>query len=171
MLKATRFSGRHYLTRWISVGQRLFHSSSLLFFFLFLSTFIGTGVSAQASDVESGQEEILLGMSTALSGPAEQLGKNMLLGINMQFAKENDQGGINGRQLRLIAMDDGYEPNRTAPNMRTLIEQDKVLAVIGNVGTPTAISAIPIANEKRLYCLLHLQVRVYYVRHHQIATL
>lgn len=149
MLKATRFSGRHYLTRWISVGQRLFHSSSLLFFFLFLSTFIGTGVSAQASDVESGQEEILLGMSTALSGPAEQLGKNMLLGINMQFAKENDQGGINGRQLRLIAMDDGYEPNRTAPNMRTLIEQDKVLAVIGNVGTPTAISAIPIANEKK----------------------
>jgi ABC-type branched-subunit amino acid transport system substrate-binding protein len=49
----------------------------------------------------------------------------------------------------LIALDDGYEPTRTAPNMRRLIEKEQVLAVIGNVGTPTAIAAIPIANEQK----------------------
>ena len=54
---------------------------------------------------------------------------------------------MNGRKLRLIALDDGYEPTRTAPNMRQLIEKDNVLAVICNVGTPTAIVAVPLANE------------------------
>ncbi len=56
---------------------------------------------------------------------------------------------MKGRQLRLIELDDGYEPTRTAPNMRRLIEKEQVLAVIGNVGTPTAIAAIPIANEQK----------------------
>ncbi len=93
--------------------------------------------------------EILLGMSTALSGPAAELGKNMLLGINARLALENERGGIHGRPIRLLAWDDGYEPDRTAPNMRKLIEDENVLAVIGNVGTPTAISAIPIANEAK----------------------
>jgi branched-chain amino acid transport system substrate-binding protein len=51
--------------------------------------------------------------------------------------------------LRLIALDDGYEPARTAPNMRRLIEEDGVLAVIGNVGTPTAIAALPLAKKHR----------------------
>lgn len=93
--------------------------------------------------------EILLGMSTALSGPAAELGKNMLLGINARLALANENGGVHGRPLRLLAWDDGYEPDRTAPNMRKLIEDKNVLAVIGNVGTPTAISAIPIANESK----------------------
>lgn len=95
------------------------------------------------------RDEILLGMSTALSGPAAELGKNMLLGVNARLALENENGGIHGRFIRLIAWDDGYEPDRTAPNMRKLIEEKNVLAVIGNVGTPTAISAIPIANEAK----------------------
>ena len=58
-------------------------------------------------------------------------------------------GGVNGRKLRLIALDDGYEPARTAPNMRQLIEKDNVLAIIGNVGTPTAVVAVPLANEEK----------------------
>ncbi len=49
--------------------------------------------------------------------------------------------------LRLLSLDDGYEPARTAPNMRRLIEQDRVVAIVGNVGTPTAVVAIPIAVE------------------------
>jgi len=91
---------------------------------------------------------ILLGMSTALSGPAAELGRNMLLGVETGFDRVNRHGGIQGRELQVIALDDGYEPARTAPNMRQLITTQKVLAVIGNVGTPTAIAAIPIANQE-----------------------
>ena len=93
--------------------------------------------------------EIVLGMSTALSGPAADLGKNMQRGVLTGLERVNRSGGVKGRQLRLIALDDGYEPTRTAPNMRRLIEKEQVLAVIGNVGTPTAIAAIPIANEQK----------------------
>ena len=96
-----------------------------------------------------GTGEIVLGMSTALSGPAADLGKNMKQGVLVGLERANRAGGINGRSLKLIALDDGYEPTRTAPNMRKLIEQDRVLAVIGNVGTPTAIAAVPIANEQK----------------------
>ena len=94
-------------------------------------------------------DEIRVGMSTALTGPAEALGKGMRLGIESYFHKVNAAGGINGQQIRLITLDDGYEPDRTAPNMRTLIDREKVVAVIGNVGTPTAIVSVPIANERK----------------------
>lgn len=97
----------------------------------------------------AGDDEILLGMSTALTGPAAQLGINMRNGINAAFEEANASGGIHGRKLRLIALDDGYEPERTAPNMHELIKRRDVVAVVGNVGTPTAVAAIPIANETR----------------------
>jgi branched-chain amino acid transport system substrate-binding protein len=95
------------------------------------------------------QPEILLGMSTALTGPASDLGREMRLGVVAGLERANRAGGVNGFHLRLITLDDGYEPTRTAPNMRELLETDKVLAVIGNVGTPTAIAAVPIANEEK----------------------
>ena len=95
------------------------------------------------------KREIVLGMSTALSGPAGDLGKNMKQGVLTGLERANRSGGVHGGKLKLIALDDGYEPTQTAPNMRRLIQKEKVLAVIGNVGTPTAIAAIPIANEQK----------------------
>ena len=95
---------------------------------------LSTIVMAQNPAVK---EEIVLGMSTALSGPAADLGKNMKQGVLVGLKRANRAGGVNGRTLRLIALDDGYEPTRTAPNMRRLIQQEHVLVVIGNVGTPT----------------------------------
>ncbi|NIA15647.1 MAG: ABC transporter substrate-binding protein [Nitrospiraceae bacterium] len=88
-------------------------------------------------------------MSTALGGPAASLGINMRTGVLAAFEEANRAGGISGRKLRLIALDDGYEPARTVPNMHKLIKQENVLAVVGNVGTPTAVAAIPIANENK----------------------
>ncbi|NNL67044.1 MAG: ABC transporter substrate-binding protein [Myxococcales bacterium] len=88
-------------------------------------------------------------MSTALTGPAADLGSNMRAGVLAAFAEANARGGVHGRKLELTVLDDGYEPDRAAPNMRTLVEDPSVLGIIGNVGTPTAIAAIPIANESR----------------------
>jgi len=92
-------------------------------------------------------EDILLGMSTALSGPTAQLGTAMRDGVLLGLERANKEGGIQGRRLRLLVLDDGYEPTRTAPNMRRLIEEEKVLAVIGNVGTPTAIASLPLVRK------------------------
>ena len=92
-------------------------------------------------------DAIVLGMSTALSGPAGSLGSNMRAGVLAAFEEANQAGGINSRKLRLVALDDGYEPGRTTPNVRKLIDDEQVLAIVGNVGTPTAVAAIPIANE------------------------
>jgi hypothetical protein len=96
----------------------------------------GIGRGAEPGGRSSG--EILLGMSTALSGPAASMGEEMRTGVLAALERANRAGGIRGQRLRLIALDDGYEPLRTVPNMRRLVEKDEVLAVIGNVGTPTA---------------------------------
>lgn len=92
---------------------------------------------------------ILIGMSTALTGPARALGQGMKTGVQIYFDSVNKAGGINGRKLKLIVLDDGYEPAKTAPNMRKLIDEYGVMAIIGNVGTPTAIVSVPIANKKK----------------------
>jgi len=93
---------------------------------------------------------IRIGMSGAFSGPARELGEGMRKGIEAYFAHVNKQGGVLGRKLSLIALDDAYEPARTGPNMRKLIDDEQVFAVLGNPGTPTATVAVPIANEKHV---------------------
>jgi len=90
---------------------------------------------------------IKVGMSTALEGPASGLGSNVKLGVEAYFDQVNKNGGIAGRKLKLTALNDGYEPQQAGANMRKLIEEEKVVAVIGNVGTPTAVVTVPIANK------------------------
>lgn len=91
-----------------------------------------------------------MGMSAPFSGPASALGTGMREGVEGYFRYVNEHGGIHGRPLELIALDDAYEPVRTAPNMRQLADEKQVFAVIGNVGTPTAAVSVPIANDKKL---------------------
>ena len=92
-------------------------------------------------------DRILFGQSAAFEGPAAQLGQNMRLGILAAFQEANDAGGVNGRRLDLVSLDDAYEPEAAIANTRHLIEEDQVFALIGAVGTPTSRSATPIAAE------------------------
>ncbi len=94
--------------------------------------------------------EIVFGVSAPLSGSAKELGRQMKMGIETAFNLANDTGGIHGRQLRLVAADDGYEPARTAETMKQLYEKDQVFGIVGNVGTPTAVVAVPYALEHRM---------------------
>ena len=114
-----------------------------------IAMFLTVAVQASANEAPRQQDTILLGMSTALTGPTGILGINMRTGVLTAIGEFNRAGGIKGRKLDLIVLDDGYEPSRTAPNMRRLVEKENVLAVIGNVGTPTAVAAIPIANANK----------------------
>jgi len=107
---------------------------------LFLSPATAGAACERGSDLE-------VGMSAAFTGPTRELGAPMREGIEAAFAEANREGGIGGRLLRLEALDDGYEPSRTAPNMRKLVQKAGVTAVIGNVGTPTAVVGVPIAAE------------------------
>jgi ABC-type branched-subunit amino acid transport system substrate-binding protein len=91
--------------------------------------------------------EVRFGISAPFSGAAKELGQNMKLGIDAAFHVANAKGGVHGRQLRLVAADDGYEPSRTVETMKRLYEQDRVFGVVGNVGTPTAVVALPYALE------------------------
>ena len=94
--------------------------------------------------------EIRFGMSAPFSGANKELGQNMRLGIEAAFNAANSRGGVNGRQLKLVAADDGYEPTRTADTMKRLYEKDQVFAVVGNVGTPTAAVALPYALDRKM---------------------
>jgi ABC-type branched-subunit amino acid transport system substrate-binding protein len=93
--------------------------------------------------------EIRFGIAAPFSGPAKELGRQMKLGIDTAFNRINDAGGVDGRQLRLLAADDGYEPTRTLDAMKQLYEKDQVFGFIGNVGTPTAAVGVPYALERR----------------------
>jgi branched-chain amino acid transport system substrate-binding protein len=94
------------------------------------------GVSADA---------ITFGQAAVLDGPASALGQGMRAGIQAAFDEVNARGGVHGRKLKLISRDDGYEPDRAIAETKKLIEEDKVFALIGPVGTPTSAAAQPIA--------------------------
>ena len=96
------------------------------------------------------ETEIRLGMSAPFSGSARELGRGLELGIRTYLRYLNDQGGIAGREVRLIALDDGYDPDRALANMRELYERHQVFGVVCNVGTPTAEKTLPYAREKKL---------------------
>ena len=93
------------------------------------------------------EDRILFGQSAAFNGPAQELGKNMRIGIEAAFFEANIAGGVHGRVLELTSLDDAYEPEAAIANTRHLIEEEHVFALIGAVGTPTSRSATPIAAD------------------------
>jgi ABC-type branched-subunit amino acid transport system substrate-binding protein len=95
-------------------------------------------------------DTILFGQSAALAGPSSALGQGMRHGILAAFEQVNAAGGIHGRKLKLVSRDDGYDPDRSLYQTKRLLEQDQVFALIGAVGTPTAISTIPLSSSKNV---------------------
>jgi branched-chain amino acid transport system substrate-binding protein len=91
--------------------------------------------------------EIRFGIAAPFSGPAKEMGRQLKLGIETAFAAANEAGGVEGRQLKLITADDGYEPSRTLNAMKQLYEKDQVFGFVDNYGSPTALVSIPYALE------------------------
>ena len=92
-------------------------------------------------------DRVVFGQSCALSGLNAASGTGMRLGIQAAFHEANEKGGIHGRKIELITLDDGYEPVQTIKNSNQLIDQEQVFALIGAVGTPTSRVAVPICQE------------------------
>ena len=104
----------------------------------------------QSTSAEAGvyEDRIEFGQSAAFNGPAQELGKNMWLGIQAAFQEANRAGGVHGRTLHLNVRDDRYEPEAAIANTLELIDQESVFALIGAVGTPTSRSAVPVAEAR-----------------------
>ncbi len=92
-------------------------------------------------------DKIVFGQAAALTGPAAALGQGMRIGLEAAFAEVNKAGGVKGRKLELKSVDDGYEPTQSIEGVKKLLGEDKVFAIAGAVGTPTAAATLPIASE------------------------
>ncbi len=102
---------------------------------------------AEPPTAASPEEQYLFGQSAALSGPASALGRDMRLGIWAAFEEANRDGGVHGRRLALRTLDDAYEPEAAVTNTRRLIQEDRVFALVGAIGTPTSQAAQPVTSE------------------------
>lgn len=112
----------------------------------------GAASAANTTVGETGvtADTILLGQSAALTGSTAVLGKQMNAGARLYFDYINQQGGVFGRKIELKALDDAYEPDEAVKNTRKLIEEERVFALFGYVGTPTSQAAVPLANQARV---------------------
>jgi branched-chain amino acid transport system substrate-binding protein len=95
------------------------------------------------------EKSILIGSCSALEGPSHSLGVETVNGANAYFSLINDEGGVNGRKLKLIAYDDSYDPAKTETCFNRLME-DKVFALGFFVGTPTAVKYVPLAESNKI---------------------
>ena len=112
-----------------------------------LTLAVAAAIPAGAADIPGVSEDrVLFGQSAAFSGPAEALGRGIRLGVRTAFDERNRAGGVHGRTLELVSFDDGYEPELAIANTRRLIEDERVFALVGAVGTPTSNAAEPIAS-------------------------
>ncbi len=104
-------------------------------------------VAAQSSGGGTDPNALVLGQSLPLSGPSAQLGLDYRRGALAWFEAVNREGGIHGRKIQLISLDDKYEPPQTLINTRQLLNRNDLLALFGYVGTPTTKVALPLIEE------------------------
>ena len=95
-------------------------------------------------------DKILIGQAAVFSGPAAQLGIQMRNGIKAYFDFVNEKGGVNGRKLELISEDDRYEAAVAPAASKKLIEEHKVFALVGYVGTPTGVQHLPVVTQAKV---------------------
>jgi branched-chain amino acid transport system substrate-binding protein len=94
--------------------------------------------------------EITIGSSLPLEGGFSAVGQQTKLGVEACFRAVNDAGGVNGRKLKLVAYNDGYEPVPCVQNTLKLIDTDKVFALCSYVGTPTSVKAMKVWQSKQV---------------------
>ncbi len=109
-------------------------------------------VGAQAQKASQGvsKDEIVLGAIEDLSGPIAGFGKQARLGMMLRVDEINEQGGINGRKVKLIVEDSAYDPKKAVLAAQKLVNQDKIFAMIGHIGTATNNAAMPVQFEKNV---------------------
>lgn len=93
---------------------------------------------------------IKIGMSVSLTGQNALSGKSIRQGVSIYFNKINAAGGVDGHPLELIALDDAYTPEQAIQNIRQLIKNDHVIAIVGDNGSASAIASVPVVNAEKV---------------------
>ena len=107
------------------------------------------GAMAQSQGVS--KTEISIGSIQDLSGPLAGFGKQIRLGMLLRVEEANEQGGVGGRKLKLTIEDSGYDPKKAVLAAQKLVNQDKVFAVVGHLGTAQNNAAMPVQFEKNVF--------------------
>ena len=113
------------------------------------AAFAASASSARAENAPGVTDtEIKIGQTMPYSGPASAYG---VIGRTetAYFKMINEQGGINGRKINLISLDDGYSPPRTVEQVRRLVEEEKVAFLFNTLGTPPNLAIRPYCNEQQ----------------------
>ncbi len=118
-------------------------------------TSLALGIVAMSAGLAHAQQgvskgEIVVGTIQDLSGPIAAFGKQARNGMQLRVEEINEQGGINGRKIKLIVEDNAYDPRKAVLSAQKLVNQDKVFAVLGHIGTAHNNAAMPIQFEKNV---------------------
>jgi branched-chain amino acid transport system substrate-binding protein len=117
--------------------------------FLLVALLAGPALAQKKYDPGASDSEIKLGQTMPYSGPLSgfiTLAKAELA----YFAMVNEQGGVNGRKITMISLDDGFSPPKTVEQTRKLIEDDQVLAISGSLGTSTNAAIQKYLNQRKV---------------------
>ena len=95
-------------------------------------------------------DPVRIGFTGPLSGSLSLLGQGVRDGVEVYVQYINEQGGVNGRKIEFIAEDDGYEPMRSVAAIKKLSEQDRVIALVAQTGTPNVAASIAYATERKM---------------------
>jgi branched-chain amino acid transport system substrate-binding protein len=112
--------------------------------------FLAGAAALTAASASWAAETIKLGTTGPLSGSLSLLGQGVRDGIETYVNYVNDQGGVNGRKIELIAEDDAYDPMRAVASAKKLVEQNGVIGLISPVGTPSNAAMVPYVQEKKI---------------------
>jgi len=127
-------------------------------------------VQAQKTPTQGvGKGEILIGSIQDLSGPIAGFGKQVRMGMLLRVDEINEQGGIHGRKLKLLVEDDAYDPKKSVLAAQKLVNQDKIFAMVGHIGTAQNMAAMPIQFEKNVMNFFPVTAaREMYEPHHRL---
>jgi branched-chain amino acid transport system substrate-binding protein len=115
-----------------------------------LSVMALAATQAYAQNQGVTKDEILIGSIQDLSGPLAGYGKQLRFGMMLRVDEINEQGGINGRKLKLLVEDDGYDPKKAVLAAQKLVNQDKIFIMAGHLGTAQNLAAMPVQFEKNI---------------------
>ncbi len=109
-----------------------------------------TGLTQAQPSQGVSKNEIVIGSIQDLSGPIAGFGKQVRLGMMLRVDEVNEQGGVNGRKLKLLVEDSAYDPKKAVLAAQKLVNQDKIFIMVAHIGTAQNNAAMPVQFEKNV---------------------
>jgi len=106
--------------------------------------------TANAAEAGVTAKSVKIGQSISLTGPLGAIGTDYGEGFKLAIEDANRRGGVHGRKISLVQLDDGYIADRSLANTRKLLDEEDVFAVVGSLGTASVATVLPLLAERRV---------------------